>query len=95
MLFLQLILYFSSFVGTLENEIPGLALEPCQLKVKQFSPGILKFSTKHKDNLFTLNCCMVPHTFFFIFNAGSRKLGSNSFQNSVYKEKTTGSARFL
>ena len=93
MLFLQLILYSSSFVGTVENEIPGLALEPCQLKVKQFSPDIL--STKHKDNPFTLNCCMVPHTFFFIFNAGSRKLGSNSFQNSIYKEKTTGSARFL
>ena len=48
MLFLQFILYSSSFVGTLKNEIPGAALELCQLKLKQFSPDILKFSTKHE-----------------------------------------------
>ena len=54
------ILYSSSFVGTLKNEIPGAALELCQLKLKQFSPDILKFSTKHEDNPFTLNCFMVP-----------------------------------
>ena len=48
MLFLQFILYSSSFVGTLKNEIPGAALELCQLKLKQFSPEILKFSTKHE-----------------------------------------------
>ena len=42
------ILYPSSFVGTLKNEIPGAALELCQLKLKQFSPDILKFSTKHE-----------------------------------------------
>ena len=75
MLFLQFILYSSSFVGTLKNEIPGAALELCQLKIKQFSPGILKFSTKHEDNPFTLNCYMVPCTFLFILHAGSRRLG--------------------
>ena len=48
MLFLQFILDLSSFVGTLKNEIPGAALELCQLKLKQFSPDILKFSTKHE-----------------------------------------------
>ena len=48
MLFLQCILYSSSFVGTLKNEIPEAALELCQLKLKQFSPDILKFSTKHE-----------------------------------------------
>ena len=48
MFFLQFILYLSSFVGTLKNEIPGAALELCQLKLKQFSPDILKFSTKHE-----------------------------------------------
>ena len=69
-------LHSSSLVGTL----------------KQFSPGILKFSIKHKDT-FTLNCCMVPHTFSFIFHAGSHKLGSKNFQNSSNKEKTAGSAR--
>ena len=38
----------SSFVGTLKNEIPGAALELCQLQLKQFSPEIFKFSTKHE-----------------------------------------------
>ena len=89
------ILYPSSFVGTLKNEIPGAALELCQLKLKQFSPDILKFSRKHEDNPFTLNCYMVPRTFLFIFHAGFRRLGSNSFSfwNSSYKEKRVGSAR--
>ena len=45
MLFLQFILYSSSFVGTLKNEILGAALELFQLKIKQFSTNILKFST--------------------------------------------------
>ena len=93
MLFLQFILYSSSFVGTLKNEILGAALELCQLKIKQLSPDILKFRTKHEDNPFTLNCFMVPRTFLFIFHAGSRRLGSNNFRNSSYKEKTVGSAR--
>ena len=31
---------------------------------------------------------MVPRTFLFIFYAGSRRLGSNNFRNSSYKEKT-------
>ena len=93
MLFLQLVQYSLSFAGTPKNEIPGAALELFQLKLKQFCPGILKFSTKHEDNPFTLNCFMIPHTFLFIFHAGSRRLGSNNFRNSSYKEKTTGSAR--
>ena len=86
MLFLQLTLYSSSFVGTRENENPGAAMEPCQLEIKQLSPDILKFSTEHKDNPFTLNCSMVPRTFLFIFHAGSRRMGSNNFWNSSYKE---------
>ena len=61
MLFLQFMLYSSSFVGTLKNEIPEAALELCQLKIKQLSPDILKFRTKHEDNPFTLNCSVVPH----------------------------------
>ena len=48
MLFLQFILYSSSFVGALKNEIPGAALELFQLKIKQFSLEILKFSIKKK-----------------------------------------------
>ena len=75
------------------SKIPGAALELWQLKLKQFSPDILKFSTKHEDNPFTLNCFMVPRTFLFIFDAGSHRLGSNNFWNWSYKEKTTGSAR--
>ena len=89
MLFLQLILYSSSFIGTRENENPGAAMKPCQLEIKQLSPDILKFSTEHKDNPFTLNCSMVPRTFLFIFHAGSRRLGSNSFRNSSNKEFQT------
>ena len=87
MLFLQFILYSLSFVGTLKNEIPGSAMELCQLKRKQFSPDILKFITKHEDNSFTLNCFMVPRTFLFIFLAGSCRLGSNNFRNSSKKKK--------
>ena len=95
MLFLQFILYLSSFVGTLKNEIPEAALELCQLKIKQLSPDILKFRTKHEDNPFTLNCFMVPRTFLFIFHAGSCRLGSNNFRNSNYKEKTADPARIF
>ena len=71
-----------SFVDTTKNEVPGAALELCQLKIKQFSLGILKFRTSHEDNPFTLNCYMVPRTF----------LGSDNFRNSIYKETSTGSA---
>ena len=87
------ILYSSSFVVTLKNEIPGAALELCQLKLKQFSPDILKFSTKHEDNPFTLNCFMVPRTCLFIFDASSLRLGSSNSWNSSYKEKTDRLAR--
>ena len=87
MLFLQFVLYTSSFVGTLKYEILGATLELCQLKIEHFSPGILKFNTKHEDNPFTWNCFTVPCTFLFIFHAGSRGLGSKNFRNSSYKEK--------
>ena len=93
MLFLQFVQFSSSFVGTLKNEIPGAALELWQLKIKQFSPEILNFSTKHEDSPFTLNCYMIPLTFLFIIHAGSRRLGSNNFRNSSYKEQTAGSVR--
>ena len=62
-------------------------MELCQLKIKQFSPNTLKFSTKHEDNPFALNEYKVPRTFLFIFHAGSRRLGSNNCPNSSYKEK--------
>ena len=53
MLFLQFVLYLSSFVGTLKNEILGAALDSFQLKIEHLAPGILKFNTKHEDNCFT------------------------------------------
>ena len=86
-------LYSSSFVDTLKNEIREAALELCQLKIKQLSPEILKLGTKHENNPFTLNCFVVPRCFLFVFHAGLRGLGSNNSRNSSYKEKTTGSAR--
>ena len=87
MFFLQFVQYSSSFVGTPKNEIPGAALELCLVKIKQFSPDILKFSTKHEDNPIALNCYMVPRTFLFIFHAGLRRLSSKNFRNSSCKEK--------
>ena len=86
-------LYSSSFVGTLKNEIPEAVVELYQLKIKQLSPDIFKFSTKHEDNHFILNCSVVPRSFLFVFHAGSCGLGSNNSRNSSYKEKTAGSAR--
>ena len=93
MLFLQFVQYLLFFAGTPQNEIPGAALELCQLKVKQFSPDILKFSPKHEENPFTLNCSMVSRTLLLLFHAGSRRLDSNNFRNSSYKEKTAASTR--
>ena len=88
MLFLRFILYSPFFVATLKNEVEGAAMEPCQLKIKQFSQDILKFSTKGKYNLLLLTVLWL-----FIFHADSRRMGSNNFRNSSYKEKTAGSAR--
>ena len=87
MLFLQFVQYLSSFVDSPKNVIPGAALELCKLKIKQLSPDILKFSTKHKNNPFTLNWYMVPCTFLFIFHAGLCRMGSNNFQSSCYGKK--------
>ena len=44
-------------------------MQLCHLKNKQFSPDILKLSTKYEDNPFTLNGYMVPRAFLFIFHA--------------------------
>ena len=55
MLFYQFALYSPSFVVTLKNEVLGAALELLQLKIEQFSPGILKLNTVHEDNSLTLN----------------------------------------
>ena len=96
MLFLQFMLYSSSFVSIpIKNVVPEASVELCQLKIRQLSPDILKFRTKHEDaqeNPFILNCSVVPRSFLFIFHTGSRGLGSNNFWNSSYKEKTTGSS---
>ena len=63
------------------------------MPVKQLSPDIPKFRTKHEDNPFTLNCSVVPRSFLFVFHVGLRGLGSNNSRNSSYKEKAAGSAR--
>ena len=44
MFFLHFPLYSSFFAGTLKNEMPGAALELCQLKIKQLPPDILKLA---------------------------------------------------
>ena len=66
MLFLQFVLCLSSFAGTLKSEIPGAALKLCQVMPGYVSPDILKFSTKHKDNYFTLNYFLVPFCLYFM-----------------------------
>ena len=87
MLFLQFILYWSSFVGTLKNEIPGAALQPCLLKIKQFSPDILKFSTNLKDNSFTLNYLWCPAHFCLYFMQAHVDWVLISFETQVIKKK--------
>ena len=52
MLFLQFMLYSSSFVGAVENENPDAGLKLYQLKIKQLSSDILKLRTRHEDNPF-------------------------------------------
>ena len=47
MLFLQFMLYSSSFVGTfIKIEIPEAALEVCQLKINQLSPDTSQIQDK-------------------------------------------------
>ena len=87
MLFLEFLLYSLSFIGTLKNEILGAVLELCQLQIEHFSTGILKFSSKHEDNPFTLNCSTFSHTLSFIFHAGLCGLGSKNFGTQVTKKK--------
>ena len=48
---------------SIKNEIPEVALELCQLKIKQFSPDILKFRKKNEDNPFTLICSVITRSF--------------------------------
>ena len=66
--------------------IPGPALELWQLKIEQFSPGILKCSTKHEDNPLTLNFSKVSRTFLYLFYEDWRGLGSKNFRNLNYKD---------
>ena len=91
MLFLQFMLYSSSFVGTLvKNEIPEAALELCQLNINQLSPDILKFRTKHEDNqdnLFTLNCFVVSCSFFLYFMQARVDWVLITFGTQVIKKK--------
>ena len=87
MLFLQFVLHLSSFVVTLKNEILEAFLELCQLKIEQFSPGILKFSTKHEDNPLPLNCSMVHALFCLYFMQARVDWVLRIFGTQVIKKK--------
>ena len=87
MLFLQFVLYSSSCVGTLKNEILGAALELFQLKIEHLSPGILKFNTKHEDNPFTLKCSTVPRLFCLYFMQARMDWVLRIFGTQVTKTK--------
>ena len=86
-MFLQFVKFSSSFVGAPKNKIPGAALELCQLKIKQFSPEIPKFSSKHEDNPFTLNCHMVPRIFCLYFMQARVDWVLIIFKTQVIKKK--------
>ena len=49
---------------------------------------------KARRKLFCFKLFYGYSTVLFIFHADSRRLGSNSFRNSSYKEKTANSAVF-
>ena len=87
MLFLQFVLYSSSFSGALKNEIPGAALKLCQLKNKQFSPGILKFSTKHNIILLLETNIWFPALFCLYFMQVSVDWVLRIFGTQVIKKK--------
>ena len=89
MLFLLFVMYLSSFVGTLKNEIPRVALELWQLKIELFSPGILKFNTKHEENLLILNCAKVPALFYLYFMQAWVDWVLTTFGTQVIKKNGT------
>ena len=79
--------YFSSVYCIRHSFFAGAALEPCELKINQFSPPILKFSTKLKDNPFNLNCSMVPCTFCLYFMQARIDWVLISFGTQIIKKK--------
>ena len=88
MLFLLFVLFSSPFFGTtLKYEILGAALELCHLKSEHFSPGILKFNTKHENNPFTLNCSTVLCTFYLYFMQARVDWVLKIFGTQVTKQK--------
>ena len=58
-----------------------------QLKIKQFSPEIVKFSTKQEDNLFTLNCLWFLALFCLYFIQARGDWALIIFGSQVIKKK--------
>ena len=87
MLILQFVLYLSFFVGTLKNEIPGAPLKQRQLKIEQFLPGILKFSTKHGITFWLNTVLKFPALFYFCFMQARVEWVVRIFRTQVIKKK--------
>ena len=94
MLFLQFVLYSSSFVDTLKNEITGAALELWQLKIKQFSSEILKFITKQKNKPFTWTILWFLELFCLYFMQAWGDWVLIVFGTQVIKKNIQFSSRF-
>ena len=60
---------------------------PGTIKIKQLSPDILKFSTKHENSPFTLNYSMVPHSLYLYFMQGCVDWVLIIFGTQVIKKK--------
>ena len=60
----------------------------CQKRELNFYWGDVTSIQTWYGSKFIVFCRMVPRTFLFIFNADSRRLGSNNFRNSSDKDKT-------
>ena len=92
MLFLQFVQYSIRHPLLLLQKMSARSC-PGTMPVKNWAVLTRHSQIQHEDNAFTLNCYMVPRTFLLIFHAGSRRLRSNNYRNSSYKEKSAGSAR--
>ena len=87
MLFLQFVLYSSSFVGTLKNDTPEAVLELCQLKIVQLSPDILKLAQSTRIILLLYPVLWLPALFCLCFMQARVDWVLRIFRTQVTKKK--------
>ena len=87
MLFLQFVLYSSSFVGTLKNDTPEAVLELCQLKIVQLSLDILKLAQSTRIILLLYPVLWLPALFCLCFMQARVNWVLRIFRTQVTKKK--------